>query len=242
MVFGHISGARIDFRERPRAPPEDQLTEVPEYLLRRSRERREALGLATGGGETPPPSGDAPPPPGEPSPSAAAPAAAAEGEDAVPAVAEPEPAAAVPTYIAPRVPRSGIPIWMFPVLVILPFWAIIYVGALAPPQRAESLTPIQLGAKAFTANCASCHGANGEGVGEFPKLAGQVLLTFPNEADHVKWVQEGSQTKAKGTPYGDPARPGGQHVVKLGKMPAFASTLSPEELNAVVLYERETFK
>jgi len=213
------------------------LTEVPEYLLRRSRERREALGLATGGGDAAPPPGDAPPPPSEP----AAPAAAESG-DAVPAVAEAEPAAALPTYIAPRAPRSGIPIWMFPVLFILPFWAIVYVEALAPPQRAESLTPIQLGARVFTANCASCHGANGEGVGEFPKLAGEVLLTFPNEADHVKWVQEGSQTKPKGTPYGDPARPGGQHVVELGKMPAFASTLSPEELNAVVLYERETFK
>ena len=211
------------------------MTEVPEYLLRRSRERREALGLGTGGGDAPPP-GDVSPPASEPGP----PVAAAEAPAAT--VAEPEPAAAVPTYVAPSAPRSGIPAWMLPVLVILPFWAIVYVGALAPPQKAENLTPIQLGARVFSANCASCHGANGEGVGEFPKLAGQVLATFPNEADHVKWVQEGSQTKPKGTPYGDPARPGGQHVVKVGKMPAFASTLSPDQLNAVVLYERETFK
>jgi mono/diheme cytochrome c family protein len=217
------------------------LTEVPEYLLRRSRERREALGLSTGGGDAPP--GDAPPPSSEPSPAAAAPAApAVGGEDGAPAVAEPEPAAAVPTYIAPRAPRSGVPVWMFPVLVILPFWAVVYVGALAPPERAESLTPIELGAEVYAANCASCHGANGEGVGEFPELTGQVLATFPTEADHVKWVQEGSQTKPRGTPYGDPARAGGQHVVELGSMPPFASTLSPEELNAVVLYERETFK
>jgi len=212
-----------------------QLTEVPEYLLRRSRERRAALGLGTGGGDAPPP-GDVSPPASEPGP----PVAAAEAPAAT--VAEPEPVAAVPTYVAPSAPRSGIPAWMLPVLVILPFWAIVYVGALAPPQKAENLTPIQLGARVFSANCASCHGANGEGVGEFPKLAGQVLATFPNEADHVKWVQEGSQTKPKGTPYGDPARPGGQHVVKVGKMPAFASALSPDQLNAVVLYERETFK
>ena len=220
------------------------MTEVPEYLLRRSRERREALGLGTGGSDAPPPSGDAPPPSSEPSPPVVVAAAdtAPGSEDGAPVGAEAEPAAALPTYVAPRGPRSGIPVWMFPVLFILPFWAIVYVGALAPPQRAVSLTPIQLGARTFSANCASCHGANGEGVGDFPKLAGQVLLTFPNEADHVKWVQEGSQTKPKGTPYGDPARPGGQHVVELGKMPAFASTLSPEELNAVVLYERETFK
>jgi mono/diheme cytochrome c family protein len=219
------------------------LTEVPEYLLRRSRERREALGLSTGGGDATPPPGEAPAaPPSEPSAPATAGAAAAGGGEGAPAVAEPEPAAPLPTYVAPAVPRSGIPVWMLPVLAILPFWAVVYVGALAPPNKAENLTPIQLGAQVFAANCASCHGGNGEGVGEFPKLAGQVLATFPNEADHVKWVQEGSQTKPKGTPYGDPARAGGQHVVQLGKMPAFASTLSPEQINAVVLYERETFK
>jgi mono/diheme cytochrome c family protein len=30
--------------------------------------------------------------------------------------------------------------------------------------------------------------------------------------------------------------------VKQQAMPAFAATLSPEQINAVVLYERETFK
>jgi mono/diheme cytochrome c family protein len=225
------------------------LTEVPEYLLRRSRERREALGLSTGGGEAPAPPSDSPPPSKEPNAAVATTGAEAAGAEAPAAgdrapapVAEPEPATALPTYVAPRAPRSGIPIWMLPVLAILPFWAVVYVGALAPPERAESLTPIQLGAQVYAANCSSCHGASGEGVGEFPQLAGNVLATFPNEADHVKWVQEGSQTKPKGTPYGNPEREGGQHVVQLGSMPGFASTLSPEELNAVVLYERETFK
>jgi mono/diheme cytochrome c family protein len=131
---------------------------------------------------------------------------------------------------------------MFPVLAILPFWAVVYVGALAPPTKTEQLTPIQLGAQAYAANCASCHGASGEGVGVYPKLAGEVLKTFPTEADHVKWVQEGSQTKPKGTVYGDPNREGGAHTVTQQAMPGFAGTLSPEELNAVVLYERETFK
>ena len=63
------------------------MTEVPEYLLRRSRERREALGLATGGGDAPPPSGDALPPPSE----LAAPGAAPDAGAEVPAVVEPEP-------------------------------------------------------------------------------------------------------------------------------------------------------
>jgi mono/diheme cytochrome c family protein len=213
------------------------LTEVPEYLLRRSRERREALGLATGGG-------DAPPPSGEPTPAAELPAGDAPDTGAeVPAVVEPEPEALpAPTYIAPTGPRSGIPAWMLPVIAILPFWAFIYVYALEPQESTTPLTPIELGAEVYNANCANCHAAGGEGVGDFPPLAGEVLKTFPEEADHVKWVQEGSQTKPEGTPYGDPAREGGQHVVEQRAMPGFAGTLTPEELDAVVLYERETFK
>src|SRR5690606_28119893 len=41
-------------------------------------------------------------------------------------------------------------------------------------------------------------------------------------------------------PYGDPARAGGPHVAgSFGTMPAFGETLTPEELLAVVRYERE---
>jgi mono/diheme cytochrome c family protein len=73
-----------------------------------------------------------------------------------------------------------------------------------------------------------------------PALAGgQAKLTFPNEPDHVTWVKEGSQSKAKGTPYGDPNRQGGQHVVKAQGMPPFAGTLTDQQIEAVVTYERE---
>ena len=210
------------------------MTEVPEYLLRRSRERREALGLATGGGDGPP---------GEPPPAAELSPAPDAGAEVGLVELEPEPEAiAAPTYIAPAGPRSGIPAWMLPVIAILPFWAFIYVYALEPQESTTPLTPIELGAEVYNANCASCHAADGEGVGDYPPLAGEVLLTFPEEADHVKWVQEGSKTKPEGMPYGDPAREGGQHVVEQRAMPGFAGTLTPEELDAVVLYERETFK
>jgi mono/diheme cytochrome c family protein len=131
---------------------------------------------------------------------------------------------------------------MLPVIAILPFWAFIYVYALEPQESTTPLTPIELGAQVYSANCASCHAADGAGVGDYPALAGEVLKTFPEEADHVTWVQEGSKTKPAGTPYGDPNREGGQHVVELRAMPGFAGTLTPDELQAVVLYERETFK
>ena len=220
------------------------MTEVPEYLLRRSRERREALGLVPEGG---PSSGDAPagggtatateaPPDAEESssapavPEAAAPAAAASTEVETPTEA-------LPTYL-PQAPESktGIPVWMYPVLAVLPLWAIVYLGSFG--SRGGELTPMEMGRQAYTSACASCHGATGGG-GIGPALAGgESRITFPTEEDHVAWVQEGSSSK-KGQPYGDPNRPGGARVASTGQMPGFSGQLSEAEIRAVVLYERE---
>jgi len=226
------------------------MTQVPEYLLQRSRERRAALGLPpTGGGEAPAPAappggGEAAPPAapaaaegGVPAPAAApVPAATTAGR---PAVAEPEP---VP-YVEPPSLRSGIPAWVVPVLALLPIWAFAYIGALNPPSSAAPvLTPLQAGAQVFAKNCSPCHGAQGEG-GVGPKLAGgEAKLTFPNPADHIAWVDTGSISKAKGTPYGDPSRPGGQHVVHVAGMPAFKGTLTDTEIHNVVTFERDGLK
>jgi mono/diheme cytochrome c family protein len=206
------------------------LTEIPEHLLQRSRERRAALGLEGGevGATTP-----AAPTPA----SAAAPAAAVEEAPAAaaPAVVEPE----VPAYVAPPEPPKRIPVWMTPVLLLLPVWAFIYLGTFGERGGGEELTPLQLGERVYSANCASCHGANGEGSAVFPRLAGgEAVKTFPDEPEHTAWVENGSQG-VKGQPYGDPAREGGQRVATQGAMPGFASTLSAEEIAAVVLYERE---
>jgi mono/diheme cytochrome c family protein len=138
-----------------------------------------------------------------------------------------------------EVRQRRIPTWVFPVLMFLPFWGILYVGAFGSHQHAVIETPEQVGARVFAGNCSSCHGGAGQG-GVGPKLAGgEAKLTFPDEADHITWVKTGSQTKPKGTPYGDPARPGGQHIVNSGGMPAFGGQLSEEEIAAVVTYERE---
>jgi mono/diheme cytochrome c family protein len=217
------------------------MTHVPEYLLQRSRERRAALGLPpSGGGEAPAPAaaaegGEAA---GVPAPTEA-PVPAAATEAAVPAVAEPEPAA---PYFEPPATRSGIPPWVVPVLAVLPIWAFAYLGALNPPSSAAPvLTPIQQGAQVFAKNCSPCHGAQGEG-GVGPKLAGgEAKLTFPNEADHIAWVDTGSAPH-KGQPYGDPNRPGGQHVAKSGGMPPFKGTLTDTEIKNVVSFERDGLK
>jgi mono/diheme cytochrome c family protein len=226
------------------------MTQVPDYLLQRSAERRAALGLPPYGSST----GAAAPPAAQPAGEApegeaaavpatageAAPVPAAAAAPPAPAIAEPE----VPAYVPPLpAQRSGIPSWVVPVLAILPIWAFAYVGALSPPSTgAPILTPIQQGAQLFAKNCSPCHGANGEG-GIGPKLAGgEAKLTFPNEADHIAWVDTGSITKAKGLPYGDPNRPGGQHTVKVAGMPPFKGTLTDDQIKNVVTFERDGLK
>ena len=221
------------------------MTEVPEYLLRRSRERREALGLLPEGGSS---GGDAPEDGGGATVTAtAAPPPAQEAAASAPAVAEAAPPAeegtevetpteALPTYLPPPGPKSGIPTWMYPVLVVLPLWAIVYLGSFG--SRGGPVSPLDQGRQVYASACASCHGASGGG-GIGPKLSeGESAVTFPNEEDHVAWVQEGSSSK-RGQPYGDPARPGGPRIASTGNMPAFSGQLSEEEIQAVVLFERE---
>lgn len=218
------------------------MTEVPEHLLRRSQERRAALGL--GGGDAP--AGDAP--------AAATPATTGGAEpagSAAPAVAAAAPSAPAPVVEAePEVPsevyikldavkRNRVPMWVMPVLIALPFYGFLYAGAFGQRGHDEAPTGVELGRQIFaSAGCSGCHGGAGEG-GVGPKLAGdEVELTFPEPADQVAFVKSGS---TKGQPYGSPDRPDGQRVAK-GGMPSFGGTLSDAEIEAVVLYEREELK
>jgi mono/diheme cytochrome c family protein len=217
------------------------VTEIPDHLLRRSKERRAALG-GEGGGEADGENAEA-----EAAPAQAAPAAAAAAAAPVPATVAASAAAPAVIDEAPSpimladqaVRRSRIPIWAVPVLVVLPFWAILYAGAFGERGNEGPVDPLVLGQQVYSTSCASCHGANGEG-GVGPALKdGDAKITFPNEADHVTWVKEGSVSKAKGTPYGDPARAGGQRTVQVAGMPSFAGSLTPAQIDAVVQYERE---
>ena len=217
------------------------MTEVPEHLLKRSQERREALGLSTGGGAGA-------------SESAAAPAAASASEDApaaapAPAAAaapaapvEPEPAAPPPPpppYVQAAQRRTRIPAWAMPVLALLPVWAIVYAGTLET-GGGEAAGPLALGAEIYSGNCASCHGAGGGG-GTGPQLAGgEVIKTFPDAAEMIEFVKQGS-APIQGQPYGDPNREGGPHIAETGGMPAWEGILTEEEIQAVVLHERVVF-
>jgi mono/diheme cytochrome c family protein len=231
------------------------MTEVPEYLLQRSRERRAALGLAPAEGDAGPAAeGEAPAAPpaaaegagAGTSPPAAAPAGSvAVAERAAPPAAATggiEPAALTAYLETEARTRTGVPVWMIPVLALLPIWAFAYLGALSPPSKgAAALTPLQLGSQVFAKNCSPCHGATGGG-GVGPKLAGgEAKLTFPTEADHIAWVETGSAAK-KGQKYGDPNRPGGQHGPATGGMPPFKGTLTDAQIKAVVTFERDGLK
>src|SRR5262245_54704617 len=71
------------------------------------------------------------------------------------------------------------------------------------------------GAKLFAANCARCHGAEGDG-GIGPQLSGgKVVKAFPDVNDQVQFVTRGQ-----------------------GGMPAFGDTLSPQQIQQVVEYTR----
>lgn len=82
-------------------------------------------------------------------------------------------------------------------------------------------------------NCAGCHGPAGQGVGNFPALTG-VMTTFGSCDDHTLWVELGSSGWPDSS-YGDTNKPVG------GGMPAFAGSLSEEQLAAVVAFERVRF-
>ena len=212
------------------------MTEVPEYLLERSRQRRAALGLP--GGAAPAGDGGSAPAPAPAASSGGV--ATAEAAPAAPAPAASATATSVATEPEPAQvdtgPRSGIPWWMMPVLLILPFWAMVYMGAFAEPSaEGGPRTGPQIYA---SAGCGSCHGPTGGG-GVGPKLSGgETKLTFPNVEDMVKWIAEGS-APSRGRPYGDPNRPGGQRPAASGGMPAFGTQLTPEEIVTVTEYVRE---
>ena len=192
------------------------MTEIPEHLLRRSRERRAALGL---GGDEP----ASTPAPAESSPAAATPAPTPAPVEEAP----PEPPKPEPGYVQAAKRRRRVPYWAMPVLAGLLPWAYVYVRTVEPPPAGEN-DPFVLGAEQYS-QCSSCHGATGGG-GSGPALEdGAVVETWPDYRDHMMWVRLGSEGWPAPT-YGD------QSQEKKGGMPAWP--LDDAELAQVVLHER----
>ncbi len=70
----------------------------------------------------------------------------------------------------------------------------------------------------YVANCARCHGQDGEG-GQGPKLAGEVTKDFPDIEQQIIVVEEGT-----------------------GRMPSFKGKLGNDEIRQVVEYTRTGLK
>jgi mono/diheme cytochrome c family protein len=225
------------------------VTEIPEHLLKRSRERRAALGLggddAGSEGDAPKSSETAPATTKSAAPEPAAPSGPAPRAAAPEPAAPPPPAKVHPTVIAAQ-RRRKIPFWAMAALSLMPIWVFMYARAVTDTAEAAD-GPIGLGAEIY-GNCASCHGgAGGGGVG-YAFTGGEVLETFPNIEDMVRYVYYGTGAyNAEGVEiYGNPDREGGPHVTGgMGNMPNFGSgttggSLTDYELVSVICHERYT--
>jgi len=217
------------------------VTEIPEHLLKAAAAARARL---AGESAEEPAAADT-----AAAPSAAAPAVKAA---ATPAVPEPEKAPEpVAPYVEAGLARKTMPVWIIPVLLFLPIWAIYYVGYLENPPAAQVGLHFE-GQEIFGVSCAGCHGGGGGGGTGRQLNGGEVLLTFPSVEDgasydglagQLHWVANGT---AGSDPlgYGDPARPGGGHTPDSfngAQMAGFGATLSTEQLIAVVYAERTDF-
>jgi mono/diheme cytochrome c family protein len=207
------------------------LVEIPEHLLKRSRERRAALGL--GGGDAPSEGAGGSATPEAP---AATPAKAASTPAPTPAApveeAKPEPPKPVPAYVQAAQRRRRIPFWATPVLAFLPLWAYVFVQTLEPPPVEDD--PMTLGQELYASQgCSGCHGGTGAGTGAVPALnEGAVLETWPDFRDQMMWVRVGTNGWL-GSTYGEQGKPVGGG----GTMPDHPA-LTDQELAQIVLYER----
>ena len=224
------------------------MTEIPEHLLKRSRDRRAALGL--GDDDAAASSGDAPAAATPATTAAATPAAAAPpsgpaGRKAAAAAAPPPPPKPDPSYVAAAKSRRKIPFWAMLSLSLLPIWLFMYVRSVTEAPEVAS-GPLGIGAEDYGV-CASCHGSAGEGGVGRQFSEGEITKTFPHIEDQLRFVYFGTAeyNLAGVTSYGNPDREGGPHLTQsLGVMPAqgadVGGDLTDDEILAVVCHERYT--
>lgn len=215
------------------------VTEIPEHLLKRSKERRDAAGSADAAGSTDGVAATVAPP------AIKAVAKVAAAQVAPTATALPPPPD--PAYVAAAKSRKKIPFWAMATLSLLPLWAIIYMLALSPQEKVVE-GPLAIGDAVFS-SCAGCHGADGQGgVGRI-LYQGEVLKTFPKIEDMLNFVYTGSQAYvAQGIAYfGNPDREGGAHAplsYNGNPMPMqgekAGGALTEAEILGVVCYTRYT--
>jgi len=179
------------------------VTEIPEHLLKRSKDRRAAMS-----GEAPADAGASTPATTSSTPAVAssAPAKAASTP------ATPPPPKPDAPYVAAAKSRKKIPFWAMAGLSLLPLWGFLYLIALQPVEKAVA-GPLAVGTATYS-GCAGCHGGEGAGGAGRALYQGEAMKTFPHIEDMLNFVYTGSQAyAAEGFKvYGDPDREGGAHA------------------------------
>lgn len=219
------------------------MTEIPEHLLKRSRERRAAMGGGDDAAGDSTPAASVPATTGDAAPAAAAPSGPPE-RAAAPGPAVPEPPKPDIPVVAAYKARKKVPFWAMTALALLPVWAFMYARAVTT-QAEEATGPLAEGELIY-GNCASCHGGAGQGGVGYAFTDGEVVQTFPNIEDQLRFVYWGTANYALAgiEVYGNPDREGGAHITGAlpGGMPAQGAdaggALTDYEILGVVCHER----
>ena len=165
-------------------------------------------------------------------------------------------AAVVREKADPRVGREPLPLWLIAIYGLAVFFGGAYLGRYAgnwsgegldylgnaprvathagaggAAEQVAELTPAEKGAKIYSANCATCHQANGVGVaGQYPPLAGSDIVNGGSRR-HVMIVLKGLQ---------GPLTVKGQHYGSAVMQP-WEKTLTDEKIADVITYERSAW-
>ena len=175
----------------------------------------------------------------------AAPAAASGPVEraAAPAPAGPPPAKPDSAVVTAYKARRRVPFWAMVALSALPVWAFMYARAVTQ-SPVEAAGPLGLGGEVY-GGCASCHGGDGGGGVGYAFTGGEVLDTFPNIEDQLRFVYFGTSgyNIAGVEIYGNPEREGGVRVTgEKGPMPQqgenAGGSLTDYEILSVVCHER----
>jgi cytochrome c oxidase cbb3-type subunit II len=109
-------------------------------------------------------------------------------------------------------------------------------GGASPGGAVASGVPIAVsddtakGEALFTATCAACHQANGEGLpGVFPPLKGNAAVNDADPTNHIRAILHGLQGASVGG------------IVYPSPMPPFGATLSDADIAAIINYERRSW-
>lgn len=153
-------------------------------------------------------------------------------------------------------PKEGaepIPLWLMTFFGLIVFWAGAYLflysggfrsdvfdekmvtwGPVQGGAKVAAADPVVLGKRLFTANCAACHQASGEGVpGQYPSLVGAEMVVGQGgygQNHLVKVVLNGlaGPLQVKGVSYN-------------GSMPPWKDVLTDEQIAHILTYIRQAW-